>query len=563
MYNDHFSLNLKPFQITADPKFLWLGEKHKEALATLRYGIYDNRGFLLLTGEVGTGKTVLINSLMALLKKNTLVANLKDPDLDSLDFYNVLANEFRINQTFASKGQFLIHFRNFLLRCHKNNQQVLLIIDESQRLSHQLMEGIRTLSNIELHDHKLINIFFVGQQEFNNTLMTPENRALSQRITVRYHIDALDEAETGNYIRHRLKVAGTEKEIFDNSAVSEIYKISRGLPRLINIICDHALLTAFILDVQEVNEKIIEECAEELRIPLHAPKAQVASFREGKTPPSQGKHPDSAGADIPVGSTGNESVPAGYSVVDSAELRSFRWSRWLSNLAAIVVILGVLTYFIDRYIDRHADNSSLIQANPHSNTDANNPPAGPKTTPPETVQADGRDQSASDPAGGAANASENLYPVSRAPEKQGTPNQSSDLHTRGKAAALTTAEKNKTEKMELFSQKKVLISFTISSNEIDASSYTLLDKVASYLAYYPKEAVNLYGYTDNQGPESFNERMSFFRANVVKSYLIGKGVYPDRIFIYAMGGANPVASNTSVAGRRKNRRVEVTLRSEQ
>jgi general secretion pathway protein A len=200
MYLDYYQLRAKPFQITADPKFLWLGDKHKEALATLRYGIVDNRGFLLLTGEVGTGKTLLINRLCSLLDIDTVVATLPDPDLNSMDFYNLLADGLQMKRTFDSKGAFLIHLRDFLHQSHADQKQVLLIIDESQRLNHKLMEDIRVLSNIELQDRKLINIFFVGQQEFNSILMTPPNRALSQRITVRYHIEPLNQEETGQYV---------------------------------------------------------------------------------------------------------------------------------------------------------------------------------------------------------------------------------------------------------------------------------------------------------------------------------------------------------------------------
>ena len=137
MYLEHYKIKAKPFQITADPKFLWLGEKHKEALATLRYGIIDNRGFLLLTGEVGTGKTLLINRLTSMLDIDTAVATLPDPDLTSMDFYNILADGLKMDRTFESKGAFLIHLRNFLHQSYKENKQVLLIIDESQRLNHR------------------------------------------------------------------------------------------------------------------------------------------------------------------------------------------------------------------------------------------------------------------------------------------------------------------------------------------------------------------------------------------------------------------------------------------
>ena len=279
MYLDFYKLKVKPFQITSDPKFLWLGEKHKEALATLRYGIVDNRGFLLLTGEVGTGKTILINRLTTLLDIDTVVATLPDPDLDSMDFYNLLADGLQMKRTFESKGAFLIHLRDFLHQSYAEQKQVLLIIDESQRLNHRLMEDIRVLSNIELHDRKLINIFFVGQQEFNSILMTPQNRALSQRITVRYHIEPLDQGETGEYVTHRLKIAGSTKPIFNRGAFNEIFHFSGGIPRLINIICDHALLTGYARNLKQINGSVIRECAEELRIPVQKSDAEAATIK--------------------------------------------------------------------------------------------------------------------------------------------------------------------------------------------------------------------------------------------------------------------------------------------
>ena len=286
MYLDHYQLKTKPFQITADPKFLWLGEKHKEALATLRYGILDNRGFLLLTGEVGTGKTLLINRLISMLDMDTAVATLPDPDLTSMDFYNILADGFKMNRTFDSKGAFLLHLRDFLHKSYADQKQVLLIIDESQRLNHRLMEDIRVLSNIELQDRKLINIFFVGQQEFNTILTAPQNRALAQRITVRYHITPLEKKEVGEYVQHRLSVAGTTQKIFNASAIDGIYQFSGGIPRLINILCDHALLTGYARNTKTIDARIIEECAQELRIPIKSSvKGMVATMNtiESKT----------------------------------------------------------------------------------------------------------------------------------------------------------------------------------------------------------------------------------------------------------------------------------------
>jgi general secretion pathway protein A len=267
MYLSYYNLNEKPFQISTNPKFLWLGEKHKEALAILTYGILDNKGFLLLTGDVGTGKTTIINTLLNNLDDDVIAAHVPDPDLEHLDFFNFIANVFSIDKKFSTKGEFLNHLSKFLHDAYSKNKKVLLIIDEAQRLKSELLEEIRLLSNIERQDTKLLNIFFVGQKEFNNILIEPENRALRQRITINYYIEPLTKNETKEYIKHRLNIAGSEKNIFSASATREIFSFSKGFPRLINIICDLALLTGYVKEQKTINELIIKECAKELQIP--------------------------------------------------------------------------------------------------------------------------------------------------------------------------------------------------------------------------------------------------------------------------------------------------------
>lgn len=228
MYETFYNLKSKPFQITTDPKFLWLGEKHTEALATLKYGIMENKGFLLLTGDVGTGKTALINRLVQMIDVAAIVAKIPDPGLSSLDFFNFLAVEFKMDKTFDTKGGFLINLKKFLHDAYSSQKKVLLIIDEAQRLNYELLEQIRLLSNIELQNRKLINIFFVGQTEFKDTLIENKNRAVRQRIAVSYHIDPLSEAEANQYIKHRLKIAGATREIFRKDAIREISSFSSG-----------------------------------------------------------------------------------------------------------------------------------------------------------------------------------------------------------------------------------------------------------------------------------------------------------------------------------------------
>jgi|GEM_PF-307917 len=263
MYLSYYSLAKKPFQLSTDPKFLWLGEKHKEALATLKYGVIDQKGFLLVSGDVGTGKTTLINALLESVEEDTLVANITDPALDLIEFFNFVALSFNIPKKFDCKIDFIVYFSQFLKKVYSENRSVLLIIDEVHRLSKDVLEHIRLLSNIELPEEKLINIFFVGQNEINQTLALPECRALRQRISLVYQIEPLSENETLAYIKHRLKVAGTEKNIFTQNAVQEIYNFSKGYPRLINTICDHALLTGYVRELIKITPDVIQECAQQ------------------------------------------------------------------------------------------------------------------------------------------------------------------------------------------------------------------------------------------------------------------------------------------------------------
>ncbi len=280
MYTSFYNLHLKPFQISSDPAFMWFGEKHREALATLRYGILDNKGFLLLTGDVGTGKTSLINTLIQSLSDDIICTSVPDPSLEKMDFFNYIAASFGMDMEFTTKGKFLYHFRQFLMDANAGDKQVLLIIDEAQLMTQEMLEEIRLLSNIEKPDTKLINIFFVGQNEFNEILNRKQNRAVRQRLTLNYNLDPLTPDETAEYIKYRLKVAGTDEEIFDYSAVQEIFMYSGGFPRRINILCDHSLLSGYVQKTKTINDLIVKECAKELKIPAHVRNRDINGFDE-------------------------------------------------------------------------------------------------------------------------------------------------------------------------------------------------------------------------------------------------------------------------------------------
>ncbi|VFQ44449.1 ExeA family protein [Desulfoluna butyratoxydans] len=264
MYVEHYSLKTKPFEITADPEFLWLGEKHREAYAMLRYGVLENKGILLLTGDVGAGKTTLIKALVGDLSGDVICATVPDPGVGVMDFYRFMARGFGIDASFSSKGQFITVFGTFLHECFNRRKIVLLIIDEAQRMSERLLDDVRMLSNLEHNGVKMLNIFFVGQQEFLVAIGTQKFRAFRQRITLSYAIEPLDLEETYRYIASRLKRAGAKTNCFTKGAIKEIHEYSGGSPRVINLLCDMAMMVGFSKGVTRLEKQTVRDAAEKL-----------------------------------------------------------------------------------------------------------------------------------------------------------------------------------------------------------------------------------------------------------------------------------------------------------
>jgi general secretion pathway protein A len=268
MYLDYYGLKKLPFRTNPDPKFLWFGEKHEKALSLLKYGMSKRDGFLLLTGDVGTGKTSLIRYLLKSTDSSTIVATISDPMMAIIDFYNLLSEKFALNAKISGKSDFLIHFKKFLFKAYSEHKLVFLIIDDSQALNHDRLEEIRILSNIELDGQKLLNIFFVGESETETLLMDPKNRPTKTRISMIYQLKPLDEQETIHYIAHRLKVAGAKRGIFSDDACKKIFDIADGIPRLINSICDCALLSGYVKGQTTIDLLWLRECQIYERIPI-------------------------------------------------------------------------------------------------------------------------------------------------------------------------------------------------------------------------------------------------------------------------------------------------------
>lgn len=635
MYLSYFNLKQNPFQISTDPQFLWLGEKHEEALATLRYGVEDNKGFLLLTGDVGTGKTTLINALLKMLDDSTMVATIRDPGLEVMDFYNYTAHVFAIKGNFTSKSSFLIQFERFLTEANEAGKQVLLIIDEAQRISQELLEEVRLLSNIEKENGKLLNIFFVGQVEFNEILLRPANRAIRQRITVNYNIAPLSAKETSQYIQHRLRIAGGSPEIFAEEAVSEIFSFSKGYPRLINIICDRALLTGFVEDARTITPAHVRECIKELKIASPHPLGNEMKEIDG-----------SAGLDSNPRHEGHKAKRKEYARVTEHKNNYQLLSILFIAVCLLLIFLGffavsnnelifgsgrplkdfilatlqpVITQTEIKEPERAPDLNTMTITQAEIIEPAENPETSPAeidepANHPETNPAEINKPGPSQPAQLATfenpNETGQLFQPAPGEEKQElvntvtAPDDSEWADPNLEANTMTADERirestnnlsnipGKSDMIQVEQEKdiktstalnrtpdsshqnskeleiaiknlvtvdKLVIPFPSNSSLPAIGNLKQIDNLVNDLKDDTGYTLQITGYSDSTGFASYNAKLSEFRANAVKSYLIGKGLPAKKILSRGMGSQDPIASNDTEAGRKANRRVEIEV----
>lgn len=583
MYTDFYQLKEKPFQISSDPSFIWLGEKHKEALATLRYSVIDNKGLMLLTGDVGTGKTTLINTLLKSLGNDVLYASVPDPRLELIDFLNYIAQAFHIDSGFESKGSFLLHFGWFLESAYKQKKKALLIVDEAQLLTQDLLEEIRLLSNINRDGNHLLNIFFVGQNEFNEILHRPENRAVTQRITLNYQIDQLSMEETALYIQHRLKVAGSRRVMFNTAALQTIHSHSEGIPRRINVICDHCLLTGYIEGKSTIDERIVEDCVKDIAIP-HYKKATQPDRRED--PPQ--------------------------AAVRKNRFLLSRWQGIALLLIAVPLLSALIAMLMSPSVDMRGKMVSTYQAaarylsgtslpvdsveEPQSQTDSAGagfqasvqqkrvvtpmPPPEEKTVT-ETVLKAADSIAVSDiPAGrSAAGVTESDVTSGnrekRPADEQGSAILISDIESQSavplrppvKEDTALAQERPSTEQSTGIGrdstpgvqENRVVITFERNSNDLSAPNLDQLIELGLSVKKQNNFSLIISGYTDSAGSRQYNEQLSLIRANMVKSYLLGLGIPSDRMTVRGLGSQFPVADNETEEGRQLNRRVEIEV----
>jgi general secretion pathway protein A len=557
MYLAHYGLNKKPFEISPDPDFLWLGENHREGLAILKYGILENKGFLLITGEVGTGKTALIRSIEKEVQARAIVVTIPDPGMSLMDFYNFMASELHMDRNFKNKGEFLIHFKKLILNAFSSYRRVLLIIDESQRLNHELLEEIRLLSNIDLDGKVLINIFFVGQTEFRKILARDENRAVRQRITVSYHLPPLTPDEVAKYIAHRLAVAGATREIFTLEALQSVYRFTKGFPRLINIVCDHALMSGYGRGLDRVGADIIRECGEELKITIGA------GAPGEETPPPVQPPAKKAAAPLP------------------AEEHQPRTARSVVVFAACLLLLGIGWHFwgdsVSDELERWGKGRELRRAQ------SSTPGAGSENlsqAPPLPVESGPREPQAAEGAADAAPAKSApaAAPMSAAApqtaEKE-QPSAARPAKTEPRAVppppaiAAEPAAKPAPPSpppaptvpaaAEPFKLKDFVVYFTQNSAEIPLYANEVLATAAALLKTNPGTSAIIEGHTDSTGDPGYNRIVAENRASSVKAYLVQRGVEPSRLSLSAFGSDKPIDTNSTPEGRSKNRRVVIRI----
>ncbi|MBU1640680.1 MAG: AAA family ATPase [Proteobacteria bacterium] len=492
MFEDFYHLTQNPFQINTDPRFLWLGEKHKEALAILQYGVLGNKSFLLLTGDVGTGKTTLINALLKGQGSDTLIATIQDPDLSTLELYNYIAYAFGVQDRFDTKGEFLESFRRFLEKNYYSGKKVLLVIDEAQRTKQNILEDIRCLSNIEVDGNKLINIFFVGQNEFNDILLQDENKAIRQRITISYNIKPLTCSEVAKYIQFRLFKAGAKGAIFKKDAVEEIYKYTHGYPRLINILCDRCLLTGFVRGEKTIGRKTVKECCAEVDISLQADIARQDVHRE----------------------------------INHKKQHPYPWRLFLQKryllFGLAIMLLGLGWFFSDelaRMLSTHSSSAVSVQETSISPLVSSVPPS---------VNSSGENGAKQ----GLWNEMAHIVLSALGQKENQDPGEvlhpSSSSDKGGIVAPATVSEPTNKAKSTISplpsSDRKMQIYFQSDSISPAPEYIEGLKVFSERFMNIDGGRIVIRGYTDRSGTPLYNKKLAKFRADIVKTFLEGRGV---------------------------------------
>jgi type II secretory pathway predicted ATPase ExeA len=332
MYLDHFGLKQYPFQLVPDPEFLFMGPQHAHAKAYLDYAVYNRDGFVVVTGEVGAGKTTLLHKFLGELDANVLAAKLFQTQLSATEFLQAVLVEFGLNPFQARKVELMDMLNTFLMDRFLEGRQIVLIVDEAQNLSDEALEEIRLLSGLETHKEKILHVILLGQPELRDRLDRPEMEHFAQRVRLRYHIRALSEQETGAYVRHRLEVAGAARELFAGDVMPTVFQYTGGIPRLINVLSDTALVCAYADGVQSVTPNVMEAAIKELGWVTYAERKE------------RNEVVDASGIQASVGRTSTESLSAP------------QFNTMVSTLRDMVGRLGNIEVSLKTIADRMVDS---------------------------------------------------------------------------------------------------------------------------------------------------------------------------------------------------------------
>lgn len=537
MYKSLYNLNSKPFELTPDPSFLWLGKNHKEALSVLRDGILDNMGFLLLTGAAGMGKTTLINALTKGLKSNVVWAIISESGHDRLIFYNKIAAGFGIDKKFSSKVQFLIQFSHFLHTAHDNGQQVVLFVDDCHLLNQDMLEELRLLSNIEKADAKLIDIFFIGQPEFNETLVQPKNKAVRERLGLKAELTPLDVSETEDYIRHRLKVSGAVMKFFTARAIEVINHHSGGVPWDINNICEHALRAGSSQGKRIIDHKMVMECVQKLKNPEEMAPEEVQGLQ--------------AVEEVIKDAT------------DSQENISRSWLLYTLPLLACFVF--ALYYF---YIKK----DTPVAVEPYE-----------AVVKQEVVKQETAVAFIPDAVEVQKIIVKPVVPVIQSEPVEMQPSEEKNEPQMMEATAKTTGNDEVKEVVEVkettpviqakltsleekpvveekrAEPEKVILGLQSNSLKLTSKANTIFLDFVDTLLHYPDAKILVKGYVSSDNDTLENIQLSEERAESVRQLLINHGVDAAQIEARGMGIQDPIATNSTSSGRLKNRRVEIEV----
>jgi general secretion pathway protein A len=280
MYQNYFGMTEAPFSIAPNPRYLYMSLRHQEALATLTYGLSCDGGFVVLTGEVGAGKTTICRCLLEQIPDNCDIAYIFNPKLTVMELLSTVCDEFHIKypKNTTSNKEFVDLINTYLLKSHAQSRKAVLIIDEAQNLSAEVLEQMRLLTNLETNERKLLQILLVGQPELSEILARPDLRQLAQRVVARYHLKPLNKIEVRAYVKFRLEMAGVTRPVFSDAVLNKLYRLSGGVPRLINLLCDRALLGTFVQGKDRVDKSTLKQASREMNNPNSAPQSMNLSL---------------------------------------------------------------------------------------------------------------------------------------------------------------------------------------------------------------------------------------------------------------------------------------------